>query len=324
MADASQVLKRGRILGLLAAALIAVTVPRHGAAAQETSDGRNLLMDKRPIIHDDGPKFGAYDPYGDFSEEKKLSTEHLFLPWEDVELEGLGEADAYARARGRKVLVTIEPWSWALEWNVSPAELRSGILSGKYDANMRMVLSALARFKSPVIIRWAQEPESKTGRFTWSNWNPADYTNAFNRMCGIIRDMLPNAKIMWSPKGEKNLADYYPKDDCVDIVGLSVFGYDAFDKIEYGNPRTFAEAVKQGYDLAAGFGKPIWIAELGYEGDVEYLKKWVQDVTANHAAYPALKEVVYFNDKDVWAWPHGLGMPNWRVLRSKPIYPVRR
>ncbi|OBQ73749.1 glycosyl hydrolase family 5 [Mesorhizobium loti] len=312
---------------LLTSAVTAAVMPLLSfgpAAAQDALAGRDLTKDKRPVIHADGPKFGSYDPYGDFSQDKTVVTEHLFLPWQDVELKGLGAADEYASARGRKVLITIEPWSWAKDWNISTAELRNGILSGKYDANMRAVLNAVSGFKSPIVIRWAQEMDNPSGRFTWANWKPADYIKAFRRMHGIIREILPQAQVMWSPKGEKNLPKYYPGSEYVDIVGLSVFGYDEYDKIAYGKPRSFAEALKQGYDLTVGYGKPIWVAELGYEGNLDYVTKWAQDVTQNFPQYPQLKEVVYFNDREIWAWPHGLGYPNWRVVRNQAGYPVRQ
>lgn len=316
--------RRGFLLGAAVAPFASLLVPVGQAAAQAGLEGRDLMTDKRPVIHADGPKFGSYDPYGDFGEDKNVATEHLFLPWEDVELSGLGAADEYASARGRKVLITIEPWSWAKDWNVSSTELRRSILSGKHDANMRAILNAVSAFKSPIVIRWAQEMDNSSGRFTWANWKPADYIKAYKRMHGIIREILPKAQVMWSPKGEKSLADYYPGDQYVDIVGLSVFGFDEFDKIAYGKPRSFAEALKQGYDLTVGFGKPIWVAELGYEGKLDYVTKWAQDVTQNFPQYPELKEVVYFNDKEVWAWPHGLGYPNWRVVRNQTNYPVRQ
>ena len=55
--------------------------------------------------------FGVYDPNGDFTDLNGVSIEHLFLPWEDVLLSSLEEAEDYAKARDRTLLVTIEPWS---------------------------------------------------------------------------------------------------------------------------------------------------------------------------------------------------------------------
>ena len=52
--------------------------------------------DKRPMVHAEGSKFGCYDPYGDFSAQANVSTEHLFLPWEEVDLSSQPADDAYA------------------------------------------------------------------------------------------------------------------------------------------------------------------------------------------------------------------------------------
>ncbi len=297
--------------------------PEAQVQATEAAPSRDVLKDKRPILHANGSRFGAYDPHGDFRDEKGDVTEHLFLPWEDVDLSNLGTADDYAYERGRKLLITIEPWSWDQNWNVSSNLLRQRILSGYYDANMQAICDALSGFKCPITIRWAQEMDNPYGRFTWSLWPPADYIKAFRRMHAIVKKTLPEAKMMWSPRGEKGLQAYYPGDKFVDIVGLSVFGYEPFDKIEYGAPRSFAESVKRGYELSAGFGKPIWVAELGYEGGKDYLTKWVEEATRKYPEYPALEEVVYFNDKEVWPWPYGLGLPNWRVVRNAPMYAQR-
>lgn len=313
-----------RSIRALALAILLLPGTPGSALAEDALAGRDVLKDKRPVIHPDGPMFGSYDPYGDFSTQTDVSIEHVFLPWEDVELEGLTQADEYAFARGRTVLLSIEPWSWSPDWNVSPTELRDRILSGHYDENMRAILDRAAEFKSPVVIRWGQEMDNQSGRFSWANWAPRDYIRAYIRMMDMVRERLPDAPIMWSPKGEQNLRDYYPGDEYADIVGLSVFGFEAYDLIEFNRPRRFADALRPGYELIAGFGKPIWIAEIGYEGSVGYLKQWVQELTFNDPEFPALAAVVYFNDKEVWSWPHDLGFPSWRVVREEANYPVRQ
>lgn len=317
--------RRKLLKGTLAAAL---TLPILGPAtprAQDSATGaRDVTRDKRPILHPDGLRFGCYDPYGDFSEDSRVATEHLFLPWEDVELSSLSFADEYALARGRNVLVTVEPWSWAKDWNVTSPELRDLILSGRRDANMRAITEVLATFRSPVIIRWAQEMDNPFNRFTWSDWRPSDYVEAFQRMCAIVREVMPSARMMWSPRGEKTLHPFYPGDENVDLVGLTVFGLEGYDRRVHGHATTFAEAVRQGYELTSVYEKPIWVAELGYAGSPDYVASWVENVTAPHSQYPLLEEVVYFNDREVWEWPYDLGFPDWRVIQEASSYPVRR
>jgi len=64
-----------------------------------------------------------------------------------------------------------------------------------------------------------------------------------------------------------------------DVVGLSVFGLQQYDRDNFGKERTFAEALEPGYRLVERFGKPIVVAELGYEGDEAYVRNWAENVT---------------------------------------------
>ena len=271
------------------------------------------LTDKRPVLHPNATKFGAYDPYGDFGTQTGVETEALFLPWEDVDLTTLSVADEYALQRKRKLLITIEPWSWNEDSRLSSDDLRRKMLAGDYDANIKAISDVVKTLKSPVIIRWAQEMEDKSGRFSWSNWPPQDYIKAYRKVAEQFRKDTPTVQIMWSPKGSEGLEKYYPGDNYVDLVGLSVFGLQEYDLRAYGAPKTFTETLKPGYERVRPFNKPIWVAELGYAGDANYMQPWIQTVTARDAQFPDLKEVVYFNDRDVIAWPFELGRPNWRV-----------
>jgi beta-mannanase len=40
-------------------------------------------------------------------------------------------------------------------------------------------------------------------------------------------------------------------------------------------------------------------------------------VAAPHPEFPKLTAIVYFNDKEVFAWPQGFGYPNWRIGNPK-------
>lgn len=276
-----------------------------------------ILKDKRPVVHPGQVKFGAYDPHGDFTDQSDVDVEHLFLPWEDVDLATLAAADEYAMAHHRKLLITIEPWSWDVNWRLSTEELRQKVLSGEYDPNIKAIAVAIKALKSPVTVRFAQEMEDiTTARFTWQGWSPQDYISAYKRVIDIIRKERPDIQAMWSPKGLEGLKDYYPGDGYVDLIGLSVFGLEAYDKIEYGGSKTFEETLEPGYNRVVGFNKPIWVAELGYEGSTQYMLPWIQTATQTNEKFPELKEVVYFNDKDVHPWPYGLGNPDWRVVRQ--------
>lgn len=298
---------------LLCGALCTGTAYAASGVSGANVDSRSQFHDKRPVITTQSVTPGAYDPHGDYANDSNSKIEHLFLPWEDVDLTSLAAADAYAQERGRSLLISVEPWSWARDWRVSPEDLLSGILAGRYDSNMSAVCSEAAKLKSRITIRWAQEMDDKTGQFTWSFWKPEDYVKAYRHAVDICRKTLPSAQYMWSPKGDAGLEAYYPGDNYVDIIGLSVFGYQPYDKLTAGHDTTFVERTKPGYDRVKSFGKPIAIAELGYEGDDDYVRDWAKEANQPHAEFPDMTAVVYFNDREVYPWPSGVGRPDWRV-----------
>ena len=279
------------------------------AGAQTPSN----VGDKRPILGNGSIDFGTYDPHGDFSSNSNVKFEHLFLPWEDVDLSSLAIADEYALQRGRTLMITIEPWSWSVDWRLTPDQLLKGVLGGKYDANMAAICTAAAGLKRPVIIRWAQEMDETDNQFSWAKWAPASYIAAYQRSVTECRKNNTTAKFMWSPKGNPSLVDFYPGNKFVDIVGLSVFALQQYDSDNYGRDRSFAEILAPGYQLAEKFGKPIMVAELGYEGDQDYVTRWAETVAKPDPQFPKLSAIVYFNDREVYAWPDNYGFPNWRV-----------
>ncbi len=256
--------------------------------------------------------FGVYDPYGEFSELDGVAIEHLFLPWEDVFLPSLTEAEAYVKARGRTLLVTIEPWTWTRDERNSPSVLQKGIADGTYDDTMRAVCQALSTIDVPLTIRWAQEMDDSSGQFIWAGWEPQTYIDAYRKMNGICREAAPKAKFMWSPLGNETMAEYYPGDDVVDVVGLSVFSLQPWEEAKLGGGQSFDDIFRPRYERALQFNKPIIIAELGYVGTMAHVTEWNDAVRTTAAKYPDLDAAVYFNQREVYAWPDGFGLPDWR------------
>lgn len=257
--------------------------------------------------------YGVYDPAGDFISDKEVVIEHLFLPWEDVFLPSLNDADEYALERNRALLVTLEPWTWSRSERNTAQFLRRGIERGDYDANMKAVCDVLGTLKSPVTLRFAHEMDDKSGQFIWSGWDADTYISAYRHMIDLCRESAPNITVMWSPLGDEDMAKYYPGDEYADLIGLTVFGLQAWDQAKYGHDRTFDEIFAPRYERAAAFGKPVVVAELGYVGKEAYVKMWDDSVRQEKPEYPSLVGVVYFNHPEVYPWPEGFGTPDWRV-----------
>ncbi len=256
--------------------------------------------------------FGVYDPYGAFSDDTDVAIEHLFLPWQDVFLPSLVEADAYASQRGRSILVTIEPWTWTRDERNRPEVLIAGIADGVFDTNMATICNILGGFQSAVTVRWAHEMEDLSGQFIWAGWTPDTYIAAFRRMVDVCRAEATDIDFMWSPLGLDGFDVYYPGDEYVDVVGLSVFGLQPWEQDVLGQERSFRDILVPRYEQALQFGKPIVVAELGFVGDADYVQRWLEDVRQDVDDLTELVAVVYFNQSEVYPWPDGYGLPDWR------------
>jgi len=257
--------------------------------------------------------FGVYDPEGQFSDDDDVQIEHLFLPWEDVFLPSLVDADVYALARERALLVTIEPWTWTRSERNTPARLKAGLQSGDYDQYMQAICSVLGTLNSPVTVRWAQEMDDQSTQFIWAGWEPGTYIEAYKRMVDICRAEAPQINYMWSPLGYENMAEYYPGDDYADLVGLSVFGFQPWEEEILGQAQSFVDILEPRYERAKQFGKPIVVAETGFSGDQAYVDAWHNTIRQTYEQFPDLVGVVYFNQVEVYPWPDGFGLPDWRV-----------
>ncbi|MGB8811762.1 MAG: glycosyl hydrolase [Paracoccaceae bacterium] len=257
--------------------------------------------------------FGAYDPAGDFSSDSELTIEHVFLPWEDVTLDSLYQADQYALERKRALLITIEPWTWTRDDRNTANFLLNGITEGYYDSNMRGICQVIGTLQSPVSVRWGHEMETSDGQFIWSNWKPENYIASFKRMIDICREEAPKINVVWSPIGLENAKDYYPGDEYVDLVGVSIFGYEAWEEAILGQARSFSEVLTERYNNVKDLGKPVVVAELGYTGSAEYVASWEAEVRAARPEMPLLVGAVYFDQPEVYPWPNNFAQPDWRL-----------
>jgi endoglucanase len=296
------------------------------------------------------PELGVYDPAGRFSGASGVAVEHVFMPWRDVDLASLAAAEDYATRRGRKLLVTTEPWSWAGTGVKDAQALGTDMVAGRYDREIGRMCDALGALKAPVSVRWGHEMEKRpeqalaqsyspaseeylrcreepgstirrgecsdpasSGNFTWSGWPPERYVRAYPHFVALCRKHAPKASFIWSPRGDDDLVKYYPGDEFVDEIGLSLFGLQAYDRAKFGRDRGFRDALREKYDRVRQYRKPVVVAELGFTGDSGYRATWAKEIRDARSEFPELKSVIYFNDVETYPWPEAFGRPDWRL-----------
>ncbi|WP_163268963.1 glycoside hydrolase family 26 protein [Chelativorans alearense] len=265
------------------------------------------------------PLFGIYDPHGRFRGSSRPQIEHVFVYWQALDKRMLAGKMRLAEEKGRTLMVTVEPYTKAANWRDGGERLFDDIIAGRFDAEITSICGMIASFPGEQWIRWGHEMEDPTGRYPWARDDARGYVAAYRKFVETCRDIAPRARFIWSPKGERGLAGYYPGTAYVDMVGLSVWGLEKWDRDWYGRPRGFTESFAEKYTRVERFGKPVIIAELGVAGGKAYRRTWMSQVLASapaNAAFPLLTSVVYFNDKEPHYWPNGYGSPDWRLSAS--------
>jgi beta-mannanase len=308
------------VIGLVhhASTLAAATIvlPGSRAPSGNASVATHAPPSRQPYRRQGDVVLGVYDPHEVFDAESGVEIEHIFVFWQQLAVKSLREQLRYAHQRGRTMMVTVEPYTRAPNWRDGAARLFADIVRGEYRREISRVCSELGKFPGDVIVRWGHEMEDPTGRYPWARSDSEGFKAAYRHFVMDCRSHAPRAKFIWSPKGEKNLARYYPGSAYVDYVGVSLWGLQEMDQDAYGRAREFGATLLEKYNRVNGFGKPVIIAELGVYGDRAYRDAWFRslyETMVTSSRFRSLHAVVYFNDKEPQYWPNGYGSPDWRI-----------
>jgi beta-mannanase len=151
------------------------------------------------------------------------------------------------------------------------------------------------------------------GLYPWSTRDAALFRVAFRHVVSVFRaEGVTSVRWVWSPAGEPGAAAFYPGDDVVDYVGLTVLGDAEWDRELGFARRSFAELLAPRYAEVAALNKPIIVAELGVSGTTVEQIAWLHDATRSLSPFPLVRALVYFDDRN--APNNGRAtQPQWRV-----------
>ncbi|MCL5090862.1 MAG: hypothetical protein M1514_02515, partial [Patescibacteria group bacterium] len=150
--------------------------------------------------------------------------------------------------------------------------------------------------------------------------NSDEYIAVYRHYRGIFDSLgTTNVRWIWSPAGNKEAQDYYPGDEYVDFIGVTVLGYEKWDLEYFPQARSFDELFSDKFEYMGIYGKPIIIAELGVSEDgntnEQYQTSWLKDALNSFGKYPSLEGVIYFNSMNAPnSWKGDV--PDWRITPS--------
>jgi len=260
---------------------------------------------------------GVYDPEHVFAaSDNSVRLEHVFVSWSDPDASArIEEAFDYAKSRNRQLMVTLEPWP---QTGRSGRSLLREVSAGGYDREIHEVCQSMGALNSPVLVRWAHEMETATGRYPWANNDAASYVGAYRHFVDQCRLVSKRLQFVWSPRGDPGLSAYFPGRAYVDEVGLSVFDCPECGVQPAGDVHSAASILREKYHRVVRYGLPVIVAELGIEGHGERQREQLLDLKEMAEMLPLVTTLVYFNAADnpgVWPTMH---QPDWRI--APPLF----
>lgn len=182
---------------------------------------------------------------------------------------------SWIRERGAVPFIRLMLRSDSEQNHPEPRYSLKAILAGRFDHDLAAWGDAAREFGTPVLAEWGAEMNGKW--FSWNgSWNggrkegPRRFREAYRRIVRMIRSRGAD-NVLWvfhandedQPEADWNrLENYYPGDDVVDWLGVSVYG--AQTPIEEEWP-AFAERMDRAASRFARLapGKPTFVLEFG-------------------------------------------------------------
>lgn len=272
---------------------------------------------------------GAYSPLfqNGLSNEKELkSVENKLNIAFDISAHYIPWGDTYRFNNLKSVLdqnthtpiITWEPWSSDFSFSNSVKDYRENknifkhIMAGDFDNYIKQTAFALKSYDKTVYLRFAHEFDNPFYPWSKTGGNSAEeFKKAWIHIWNIFKNIgVSNVRWVWNPWKSEAIAQYYPGDLYVDLVGLTTLNYGKqsdFDQIYL----PFKNALR-----TQKITKPIILAEFGSLAQSTNQTAWLsnafESIADNH---PEIKHLVFFNsaiDKNV---PSQLNTSvlNWKI-----------
>lgn len=262
-------------------------------------------------------KFGLFTPEFPpqrnlFSWEEALGTSVDIIAWyQNWGMPGSSNKLKYTCELGKIPLITWESWNGRsrLSENGNPYPLWD-IANGMFDTQIEQILgemmSQVREFGCEEIwIRFDHEMNTPPGEVHWYPWQggPDSYVAAWQHVVALSREVgFTEVRWIYNPAwGNEDAYLYYPGDDFVDMVGLTVnqFWRDQLDlRLDKWVWRSWPEMYEVNNPVIESFGKPVVIAESATgEGPTETSKaEWVTEMLNYAENSDVIVAVVWFNN----------------------------
>ncbi len=142
---------------------------------------------------------------------------------------------------------------------------------GEFDDVLHSLCGLLPQ-KKRVYLRWDPDMEVPVQRYSWQYQSPVDYIEAFRHVAKTCKKGMPALQIMWSPAGYPGTEEYWPGDDVVDAIGISVNGQSELSATAFPQDADQRTALRRKLIRTRFMNKPVWVFASGGDSIVNALQ----------------------------------------------------
>jgi len=256
-------------------------------------------------------KIGVFDPNKKLLNQPRISVEHLFTDWGEVERGDFEKKFSEVISRHHDVIVTMEPWRDTS--GIPDTAVTESILNGRYNKQIKKLFNIISATQDIVYLRWMHEMEIPIHRYKWQSQDPVNYINAFRYFMQFDGGPGKNVRKVWGPAGDRGSADFWPGSDVVDYISIAIYGLPDKNITDQDKQEAFSTIFNRKYFRMRFLDKPLFITEFGVKGSESFQDKWLADAAETINANPHIFGVCYFNLYDnPKAWGD-IKAPNWSI-----------
>lgn len=278
--------------------------------SQDKNVNANSRMPLRAALN-----VGLYDPTERLVADPKVSVEHIFIDWGQIEDGTFEKKFAEITARKHRAIITLEPWRSQISGPDSNVLI--SLSNGRYDPQIKQLYAVLSKATSTVYLRFAHEMEIPIHRYAWQSQDPVTYINAYRYFMKFFDARAGNIRRVWGPAGDRGSIDFWPGDDVVDYISIAIYGLPDKNISDHRKQESFEDIFNRKIYRMRFLTKPIFITEFGVKGPESFQSAWLQ------AAAKVIKDnrfvfgVCYFNLYDnPKVWGKDMDAPDWSITKA--------
>jgi beta-mannanase len=153
------------------------------------------------------------------------------------------------------VLFTLET-AGSEGWTMLPE-----FIAGKYDNAVNQLCQALVDQSINAFLRWNPEMEVPAQVYPWQNQAGDMYINAFRHFTKLVRQVSPDIQVVWGPSGFPGVEDYWPGEDAVDFVSITVESKSEQAKSDYPKPESRQSEITRKLYRMRFMRKPVLVLD---------------------------------------------------------------